>query len=500
MGAYENPIAVVDKSDEIMQAGWSSFSSSITNAFVKKQQKEEEFAKKRQQEALSYERYYGKNQAETEAEMERNKKSLGNLDEKWVNSGRDIFGRVDQLQATIDSSTDIDVVKKASADLRIARKSEANYMDAVTSLNTLVGTVSEQQIENPNNGKAGYVDRFDPVNKSRVKAVNALGGTPPSYKPMEINANEDGDIIATFYLDARDENGNSFQEEFNFNVTRDGNVEDAAKVSNLSQKLTTASTAPVSEGGLGILDSKGNLSDKYFVRNAENEIETKKSSDVFFDKNTGNTVIRYYEENEVDDVALNTVISNFVAGQVNGKTDKEKLSAFNNSFSGMVGESVTYQDPVTGNNVKTEIEDNSFDFKEGENSFTPQQSAMFTALTEEWWKSTLNTQPEKRKIGQTTVPPKEMNVNEKNALEGLRRLDKSGVPLFITSSKYIKKVGNKYVVEQIGTQLATPMPIGEYESIDAVIDQLPPTVDRAMLRKQLGITNDDQNDDPLSPN
>ena len=500
MGAYENPLAVVDKSAEIMQAGWSSFSSSITNAFVKKQQKEEEFAKKKQQEALNYERYYGKNQAETEAEMERNKKSLGNLDEKWVNSGRGIFGKVDQLQATIDSSTDIDVVKKASADLRIARKAETNYMDAVTSLNTMVGTVSEQQLANPYTGKGGDIDRFDAANKSRIKATQALNGTIPSYKEMEINPNEDGDIIATFYLETQDENGNSVQEEFNFNVTRDGNVEDAAKVSDLSQRLTTASTTSVSEGGLGILDSKGNLSDKYFVRNAENEIETKKSSDVFFDKNTGNTVIRYYEENVVDDDALNGVLSSFVAGQVNGKTDKEKLSAFNNSFSGMVGVDVTYQDPATGNNVTTKIEDNSFDFKEGENGFTPQQSAMFTALTEDWYKSTLNTQPEKRKIGQTTVPPKEMNVNEKNALEGLRRLDKSGVPLFITSSKYIKKVGDKYVVEQIGTQIPTPMPIGEYGSINEVIDQLPPTIDRAMLRKRLGIKNDDQNDDPLSPN
>ena len=403
MGAYENPLAVIDRSDEILQAGFASFSSSITNAFVEQQKKAEEFAKKKQQEVLNYQRYYGKNQAQTEAEMARNKKMLGNLDEKWVNSGRGIFGKVDEYQAIIDSSTDIDVVKEASANLRMARKAETNYMDAVTDLNELVGTVSEQQSASPYSGKAGDIDRFDPTNATRIKVSQALNGTIPSYKEMEINPNEDGDIIATFYLETQDEGGNSVQEEFKFNVTQDGDAESAAKVSDLSKTLTTAASLPTGEGGLGILDSKGNLDAKYFERDANNEIKTKNTSETYTDPATGQTIVEYYEENVVDEKALNGVISSFVASQVNGQTDKQKLSAFNNSFSSMVGQDITYQKPGTNENVTVTITDDLFDFKDGQDQFTADQQSMFTAMTESWYTASLNTKPERRKIGTRTV-------------------------------------------------------------------------------------------------
>lgn len=469
MGAYENPLAVIDRSDEILQAGFASFSSSITNAFVEQQKKAEEFAKKKQQEVLNYQRYYGKNQAQTEAEMARNKKMLGNLDEKWVNSGRGIFGKVDEYQAIIDSSTDIDVVKEASANLRMARKAETNYMDAVTDLNELVGTVSEQQSASPYSGKAGDIDRFDPTNATRIKVSQALNGTIPSYKEMEINPNEDGDIIATFYLETQDEGGNSVQEEFKFNVTQDGDAESAAKVSDLSKTLTTAASLPTGEGGLGILDSKGNLDAKYFERDANNEIKTKNTSETYTDPATGQTIVEYYEENVVDEKALNGVISSFVASQVNGQTDKQKLSAFNNSFSSMVGQDITYQKPGTNENVTVTITDDLFDFKDGQDQFTADQQSMFTAMTESWYTASLNTKPEKRKIGTRTVS--DVAVKAPDTFAGEIFEDIQSDPATAFTSVTGKKASYDANTDKVTTtELVLNKETNEYEEVPVVYD------------------------------
>lgn len=469
MGAYENPLAVIDRSDEILQAGFASFSSSITNAFVEQQKKAEEFAKKKQQEVLNYQRYYGKNQAQTEAEMARNKKMLGNLDEKWVNSGRGIFGKVDEYQAIIDSSTDIDVVKEASANLRMARKAETNYMDAVTDLNELVGTVSEQQSASPYSGKAGDIDRFDPTNATRIKVSQALNGTIPSYKEMEINPNEDGDIIATFYLETQDEGGNSVQEEFKFNVTQDGDAESAAKVSDLSKTLTTAASLPTGEGGLGILDSKGNLDAKYFERDANNEIKTKNTSETYTDPATGQTIVEYYEENVVDEKALNGVISSFVASQVNGQTDKQKLSAFNNSFSSMVGQDITYQKPGTNENVTVTITDDLFDFKDGQDQFTADQQSMFTAMTESWYTASLNTKPERRKIGTRTVS--DVAVKAPDTFAGEIFEDIQSDPATAFTSVTGKKASYDANTDKVTTtELVLNKETNEYEEVPVVYD------------------------------
>ena len=469
MGAYENPLAVIDRSDEILQAGFASFSSSITNAFVEQQKKAEEFAKKKQQEALNYQRYYGKNQADTEAEMERNKKALGNLDEKWVNSGRGIFGKVDEYQAIIDSSTDIDVVKEASANLRLARKAETNYMDAVTDLNELVGTVSKQQSANPYSGKAGDIDRFDPANATRIKVSQALNGTIPSYKEMEINPNEDGDIIATFYLETQNENGESTQEEFKFNVTQDGDAESAAKVSNLGQTLTSAASLPTGEGGLGILDSKGNLDAKYFERDANNEIKTKRTSETYTDPATGQTIVEYYEENVVDEKALNGVISSFVASQVNGQTDKQKLSAFNNSFSSMVGQDITYQKPGTNENVTVTITDDLFDFKDGQNQFTADQQSMFTAMTESWYTASLNTEPERRKIGTRVVSDVAEKAPDTFAGEIFADIQKDPATAFTAVTG--KKASYDSNTDKVTTtELVLNKETNEYEEVPVVYD------------------------------
>lgn len=469
MGAYENPLAVIDRSDEILQAGFASFSSSITNAFVEQQKKAEEFAKKKQQEVLNYQRYYGKNQAQTEAEMARNKKMLGNLDEKWVNSGRGIFGKVDEYQAIIDSSTDIDVVKEASANLRMARKAETNYMDAVTDLNELVGTVSEQQSASPYSGKAGDIDRFDPTNATRIKVSQALNGTIPSYKEMEINPNEDGDIIATFYLETQDEGGNSVQEEFKFNVTQDGDAESAAKVSDLSKTLTTAASLPTGEGGLGILDSKGNLDAKYFERDANNEIKTKNTSETYTDPATGQTIVEYYEENVVDEKALNGVISSFVASQVNGQTDKQKLSAFNNSFSSMVGQDITYQKPGTNENVTVTITDDLFDFKDGQDQFTADQQSMFTAMTESWYTASLNTKPERRKIGTRTVSDVAVKAPDTFAGEIFEDIQSDPATAFtaVTGKKASYDTNTDKVTT---TELVLNKETNEYEEVPVVYD------------------------------
>ena len=77
-----------------------------------------------------------------------------------------------------------------------------------------------------------------------------------------------------------------------------------------------------------------------------------------------------------------------------------------------------------------------------------------------------------------------LNTAEKNIIDGLNKLEAEGGKIKIGPNIYAEKKGEKYIIEQRGTQLANRVEIDSTKSIEDILNFVT-GIDRAAVRKKL---------------
>ena len=383
MGAYENPItAVDDKSAAIIAAGFQSFASSITNAFLERQKKQEELAKEYLVDADNLIKARQKSAKEMQDEIDRNLEKLGNVGDRFVEYTRASFMEEADLDAQINAMAvrnqeDLEKKKLLQNEYNIKYKANASKLSDYKDFDFF----SQQEATQSSTGlltrKAGEIDNLDPRNANFIKASNILKGITSFNNVFTEKNNGISENILEFYPEG--------EEPFEVNMSRLN--QDIYTVSNLTvrinEALTLGTNPPIVTGKGGFVPSE-----EYRVYEAgANGGKIAKFNYTVKPLPDGRKVT--YATPVYDMERYNTALASAVSTAVNQEQDDYgRLSAFRHYMAGtIVGEKVTYKDlndldPITGEPKDKEeiIEKDSFNLDD-QGQMSDAQRSLYAAAT-----------------------------------------------------------------------------------------------------------------------
>ena len=385
MGAYENPItAVDDKSAAIIAAGFQSFASSITSAFLERQKKQEELAKQYLVDANNLLVAGAKSAAELESFMQENKEVLGDFGDTLVEQHRDGLSREFYLKNTIDSMAvrnpdDLEKKKQMITEYQTLIQGNQQAITDYTGVDSTIKQISTEASSGFLTRTAGQIDNLDERNSAAIKVANILGDITTVERPFEKKTNSLGENILIFYPEG--------EPAVEWNITRNGDPNDLKKVSNLTVRIDEALTLGTNPA---IVTGKGGFvpSEEYRVYEAgANGGKIAKFNYTVKPLPDGRKVT--YATPVYDMERFNTGLASAVSTAVNQEQDDYgRLSAFRHYMAGtIVGEKVTYKDPndldpITGKPKDKEeiIEKDSFNLDD-QGQMSDAQRSLYAAAT-----------------------------------------------------------------------------------------------------------------------
>jgi hypothetical protein len=385
MGAYENPItAVDDKSAAIIAAGFQSFASSITSAFLERQKKQEELAKQYLVDANNLLVAGAKSAAELESFMQENKEVLGDFGDTLVEQHRDGLSREFYLKNTIDSMAvrnpdDLEKKKQMITEYQTLIQGNQQAITDYTGVDSTIKQISTEASSGFLTRTAGQIDNLDQRNSAAIKVANILGDITTVERPFEKKINSLGENILIFYPKG--------EPAVEWNITRNGDPRDMKKVSNLTVRIDEALTLGTSPT---IVTGKGGFVPSEEYRVYEAGANGGKIAKVNYTvKTLPDGSKRTYATPVYDMERYNTALASAVSTAVNQEQDDYgRLSAFRHYMAGtIVGEKVTYKDPndldpITGKPKDKEeiIEKDSFNLDD-QGQMSDAQRSLYAAAT-----------------------------------------------------------------------------------------------------------------------
>jgi hypothetical protein len=240
MGAYENPItAVDDKSAAIIAAGFQSFASSITSAFLERQKKQEELAKQYLVDANNLLVAEAKSTAELESFMQENRRVLGDFGDILVDQHRGGLSREFYLKNAIASMAvrnpdDLEKKKQMITEYQTLVQGNQQAITDYTGVDSTIKQISTEASSGFLTRTAGQIDNLDERNSAAIKVANILGDITTVERPFEKKTNSLGENILIFYPKG--------EPAVEWNITRNGDPNDLKKVSNLTVRIDEALT------------------------------------------------------------------------------------------------------------------------------------------------------------------------------------------------------------------------------------------------------------------
>lgn len=377
MGAYENPItAVDDKSAAIIAAGFQSFASSITNAFLERQKKQEELAKQYLVDANNLLVAGAKSAAELESYMQANKQKTGDFGDTLVEQHRDKLSREFYLKNAIESMAvhnqeDLEKKKQMITEYQTLVQGNQQAITDYTGVDSTITQLSTEASAGFLTRTAGQIDNLDERNSPAIKVANILSNITPVERPFERKINSSGDNILIFYPEG--------EPAVEWNITRNGDPRDMKKVSNLTvridEALTLGTNPTVATGKGGFVPSEEY---REYEVGANGEKIPKFNYTV---KRLPDGSKRTYKTPAYNMERYNTALASAVSTAVNQEQDDHgRLSAFRHYMAGtIVGQKVTYKDK-NGNDITKKIENDSFNLND-QGQMSDEQISLYTAAT-----------------------------------------------------------------------------------------------------------------------
>ena len=375
MGAYENPItAVDDKSAAIIAAGFQSFASSITSAFLERQKKQEELAKQYLVDANNLLVAGAKSAAELESFMQENKEVLGDFGDTLVDQHRDGLSREFYLKNAIASMAvrnpdDLEKKKQMITEYQTLIQGNQQAITDYTGVDSTIKQISTEASSGFLTRTAGQIDNLDERNSAAIKVANILGDITTVERPFEKKINSLGENILIFYPKG--------EPAVEWNITRNGDPNDLKKVSNLTVRIDEALTLGTNPA---IVTGKGGFvpSEEYRVYEAGANGE-KIPKFNYTVKTLPDGSKRTYRTPVYDMERFNTGLASAVSTAVNQEQDDYgRLSAFRHYMAGtIVGQEVTYKDK-NGNDIKKKIENDSFNL-DNQGQMNDEQRSFYAA-------------------------------------------------------------------------------------------------------------------------
>ena len=375
MGAYENPItAVDDKSAAIIAAGFQSFASSITSAFLERQKKQEELAKQYLVDANNLLVAGAKSAAELESFMQENKEVLGDFGDTLVDQHRDGLSREFYLKNAIASMAvrnpdDLEKKKQMITEYQTLIQGNQQAITDYTGVDSTIKQISTEASSGFLTRTAGQIDNLDERNSAAIKVANILGDITTVERPFEKKINSLGENILIFYPKG--------EPAVEWNITRNGDPRDMKKVSNLTVRIDEALTLGTSPT---IVTGKGGFVPSEEYRVYEAGANGGKIAKVNYTvKTLPDGSKRTYATPVYDMERYNTALASAVSTAVNQEQDDSgRLSAFRHYMAGtIVGQEVTYKDK-NGNDIKKKIENDSFNL-DNQGQMNDEQRSFYAA-------------------------------------------------------------------------------------------------------------------------
>lgn len=375
MGAYENPItAVDDKSAAIIAAGFQSFASSITSAFLERQKKQEELAKQYLVDANNLLVAGAKSAAELESFMQENKEVLGDFGDTLVDQHRDGLSREFYLKNAIASMAvrnpdDLEKKKQMITEYQTLIQGNQQAITDYTGVDSTIKQISTEASSGFLTRTAGQIDNLDERNSAAIKVANILGDITTVERPFEKKINSLGENILIFYPKG--------EPAVEWNITRNGDPRDMKKVSNLTVRIDEALTLGTSPT---IVTGKGGFVPSEEYRVYEAGANGEKIAKVNYTvKTLPDGSKRTYATPVYDMERYNTALASAVSTAVNQEQDDSgRLSAFRHYMAGtIVGQEVTYKDK-NGNDIKKKIENDSFNL-DNQGQMNDEQRSFYAA-------------------------------------------------------------------------------------------------------------------------
>ena len=375
MGAYENPItAVDDKSAAIIAAGFQSFASSITSAFLERQKKQEELAKQYLVDANNLLVAGAKSAAELESFMQENKEVLGDFGDTLVDQHRDGLSREFYLKNAIASMAvrnpdDLEKKKQMITEYQTLIQGNQQAITDYTGVDSTIKQISTEASSGFLTRTAGQIDNLDERNSAAIKVANILGDITTVERPFEKKINSLGENILIFYPKG--------EPAVEWNITRNGDPRDMKKVSNLTvridEALTLGTNPTIATGKGGFVPSEEY---RVYEAGANGEKIAKVNYTV---KTLPDGSKRTYATPVYDMERYNTALASAVSTAVNQEQDDYgRLSAFRHYMAGtIVGQEVTYKDK-NGNDIKKKIENDSFNL-DNQGQMNDEQRSFYAA-------------------------------------------------------------------------------------------------------------------------
>ena len=273
MGAYENPITVVDdKSALILAQGFQSFAANLTDAFLKRQEKEKKIADQTRIDEANVTKAQIKGTEEAEKILKERKEKFGDPADIIVDFTRNDMLRERELYYSIDAfavrnDEDSAKLKEMQKEYNALKKSNANLNSDLEALDDTFKKIAEAQARGFY--MEGDLDERNPVNKPIFDAYNQFtreGGIKQNFTRSK---NSQGENILTFYP----EEG----EPFEWNITLNGAVNENKTIPNSVKRIEAAITGeenpilektkagyvPSAKYKMGYEDEAGNFMPEY---------------------------------------------------------------------------------------------------------------------------------------------------------------------------------------------------------------------------------------------
>ena len=475
MGAYENPQTVVDdKSALILAKGFESFATSLNTAVLERAKKEKELADQTLLDDATYIKAEASGARKADKAVNEYLEKFGDPGDAMVEMVRGNLARQYELEEL--NKVFIPRNEEQKEELKANTKEEKqlralndNFLGAIQDVDTSMAEVGEAQIQSGEGllmGGPGTVDKSkNSGNDVYFKAASILNGQKPADKPFEQTSNAQGDVVLKFYPQG--------EEAFEWNVTQNPSP---YKVPETTKKIDTALTG--GENPVYVKTNTGyQMSDKYlqYEENEQGQKEVKKT----YRYVTGEDgTVRREAADSYDVEGLRTATAAQVQASIQGMSDRDMQSQFTNQLLvDTSGESITYMHE--GKEKTITIDPETLNTEDGA-PLSDEQKQIFLAaqtfVTNANFPVSLN-----YKIDSKSQP---LNTAEKNIIDGLNKLEAKGGTVKIGTNIYAKKKGDKYIIEQRGTQLVNEVEIGATESIEDILNFVT-GIDRAAVRKKL---------------
>lgn len=387
MGAYENPITVVDdKSALILAQGFQSFAASLTDAFLKRQKKEKEIADQTRIDNANVVKAEVKGTEEAEKIIKERKDKFGDPADAIVDFTRNDMLRERELYYAIDAfairnDEDSAKLKEMQKEYNALKRSNANLNSDLEALDSTFKKIAEAE-------ERGYyiegdLDERNPANAPIFDAYRQFKRESGIKQNFTRSRNSQGENILTFYP----EEG----EPFEWNITTNGAVDENKTIPNSVKKIEAAITGEENP----ILEK----TKAGYVPSAKYKIGSKDEAGNFMPEYTYKTEYKEgykitYRAEKYDEKAINTDIASAAqaeAANLMGDPDAMR-SVFLHNMTDLVGETV--------NGV--EIDVNTFG-NYGE-EMSDDQKKLFTAALAQTMKDKYPAVPEYEEYAKVQIP------------------------------------------------------------------------------------------------